>query len=134
MTERDMRAELEQAAGAAALATDGVAFLRPSLGGLLRRLAAGAVGRPAVGAADRLPSAREGRMGTPPAGVRVVRSNADQMWEVEIMLTVRRGDRALDVSRAVRRAVELAAEPIVDEDGASLGGRVRTTVVVTGIV
>ncbi|MEU8759696.1 hypothetical protein [Streptomyces sp. NPDC048659] len=151
MTQRDTRTELERRAGAAARATEGVAFLRPNLAGLLRRLTVGASGRVAVRAPDggrpvrgdgeaardtAREMAREAAREAPhPGGVRAVRDAADGTWEVEILLTVRRGGgRARDVARAVRRAVEHAAEPILDEEGAPLGGRVRTTVVVTGIV
>ncbi|MFB7830749.1 MULTISPECIES: hypothetical protein [unclassified Streptomyces] len=119
MTERNVRAACERAAAAAARATDGVAFLRPGLTGLLRAAATSAAGS---------------RYAPPPEGVRALRNPADGSWDVELRLTVRRGHRAVEVTRAVRLAVEEATRPVVRGADGTDGGRVTVTVVVTGIV
>ncbi|GHG00419.1 Asp23/Gls24 family envelope stress response protein [Streptomyces zaomyceticus] len=119
MTERIVRSELERAAAAAARATDGVAFLRPGLTGLLRAAATSATGS---------------RYASPPEGVRALRNSADGSWDVELRLTVRRGHRAADVTRAVRLAVEMATRPVVQGEDGTGGGQVSVTAIVTGIV
>ncbi|MGW8887451.1 Asp23/Gls24 family envelope stress response protein [Streptomyces sp. NPDC055749] len=114
MTQQDIRTELERSAAAAARTTPGVAFLRPSLTGLLRTVAQRTEARP--------------------EGVRAVRNPADGIWSIELRLTVRRGYRALDVTRAVRLAVEEATRPVIEGRDGSGDGRLRATVIVTGVV
>ncbi|WP_105971107.1 hypothetical protein [Streptomyces geranii] len=92
----------------------GVAFLRPGVTDRLRS----ALSRPGPGTT-----------GTPTAGVRMVRSDGDSPWCVEIHLVALRRTRALDVARAVRDAVEhhlLAVHPAQAAP--------RVTVTVTGRV
>ncbi|MGH4033592.1 Asp23/Gls24 family envelope stress response protein [Actinomycetota bacterium Odt1-20B] len=108
---------LAHAAGRAALACDGVAYLRPSLVGLLRGTTT---------PRTRLPAAS-----TPPSGIRVRRRTDTKDWHVEVHLAVASGHRALDVSRAVSTAVARA----VREPGPAGGERppVNVTVTVTVI-
>lgn len=95
----------------AVLAVPGVAFLRPGLADLLRT--------PAAARLSRGPAA--------PPGLRVTRRAEE--WSVEIKLVLRRGHRALDVTRAVRAAAESALR---DRTGRSTP--VQVTVTVTGLV
>ncbi|MFJ8795644.1 Asp23/Gls24 family envelope stress response protein [Streptomyces sp. NPDC102462] len=108
-------AELTERIAQAVADVPGVAFLRPGLAGLLRSsVAARATGRRANPEASRARSA-----------VRVGRGSAPGTLTVEVSVVLRRGHRAVDVTRAVRAAVRAAA-----------GDRspTRVTVTVTGLV
>ncbi|WP_103501638.1 MULTISPECIES: Asp23/Gls24 family envelope stress response protein [Streptomyces] len=92
---RDQRyLEVAERAARAVEEVPGVAFLSPGLAGLVRNathLLVGSDGRPAR-----------------PHGVRVTRRDGPDGWHVEVQVAVRRGNRALDVARAVRAAVRAA--------------------------
>ncbi|MFJ1593394.1 Asp23/Gls24 family envelope stress response protein [Kitasatospora albolonga] len=109
MTTDTLRDRLAEAAAGAAQDVPGVAFLRPGVVDLLR-----------TRGADRAP-----RPGARAQGVRVSRDGATGAWHIDIRLVLRRGHRALDVTRAVHAATLAAvrAEPSVS---------VRVTV--TGVV
>ncbi|NEB56225.1 Asp23/Gls24 family envelope stress response protein [Streptomyces griseus] len=99
-------------AAEAAQGVPGVAFLRPGVADLLRNRITERTPRRASLTANRTP------------GVRVGRDEGDG-WHIDIRLVLRRGHRALDVTRAVRAAV-VAVLP--EEPVASL------RITVTGIV
>lgn len=84
------RQEWALTAATAARQVPGVAFLRPSLAGRLR----------SATFAKTPHTVRQ--QGDPTSGVRV---RPGTPWTVEIQIMVRRGHRALDVSRAVQTAV-----------------------------
>ncbi|MEN8652416.1 hypothetical protein ABCR94_17875 [Streptomyces sp. 21So2-11] len=107
-TAHPTRVDLERLAAAAALGVPGVAYLRPGLAGLLR------------GA----PAQRQRGSG----GVRARATDDPRTWRIEVHLAVVRGHRALDVTRAVRAAVEAATT------GAGAGRPAGVTVTVTGVV
>ncbi|MDJ0463033.1 hypothetical protein [Streptomyces sp. H27-C3] len=107
-TARPTRADLERLAAAAALGVPGVAYLRPGLADLLR----GASAQRQRGSGG----VRARAIGDPPT------------WRIEVHLGVVRGYRALDVTRAVRAAVEAAATR------AGAGRPAAVTVTVTGVV
>ncbi|MGW0565083.1 Asp23/Gls24 family envelope stress response protein [Streptomyces sp. NPDC003016] len=116
MTARAGRTRLERAAAEAALAVPGVAFLRPGIADVLR----GATGQ------------RPGGSG----GVRARAAEGSGGWRIDVQLAVLRGHRAVDVTRAVRAAVEAAAAETAAGAAAAGGRPVRAavTVTVTGIV
>ncbi|MEW1779966.1 hypothetical protein [Streptomyces sp. NPDC086777] len=95
----------------------GVAFLRPGLADRLRS----ALPRPTAGA--------PGTGGTPPAGVRMTRPDGAGPWHVEIHVVALRQERAVDVARRVRDAVEHRLDVLVPTRPAT-----RVTVTVTGLV
>ncbi|POX40233.1 hypothetical protein C3486_14715 [Streptomyces sp. Ru73] len=110
-----MRTLLQRTAAEAARSTSGVAFLRPGLGDLVR----GAV--PLRAAAD----------GPRVSGVRVEPGDAPGLWRLRIHLAVRRGHRALDVTRAVRTEVLAAVQRVFAPDGPERHGVASLTVTVT---
>ncbi|WP_447035193.1 Asp23/Gls24 family envelope stress response protein [Streptomyces sp. DSM 118878] len=118
MTERLASGELTEAVGRAVLATPGVAFLRPGLAQLIRASKALARVRPGSGASDGPSYA---------SGVRVTRDRGS--WQAEVHVVLRRGHRAVDVTREVRAAVVGALRQAT---GATDDPRV--TVTVTGLV
>ncbi|WP_434597574.1 Asp23/Gls24 family envelope stress response protein [Streptomyces sp. A5-4] len=107
-TAHPTRTYLERLAAAAALGVPGVAYLRPGLADLLR-------GSPAQ---------RQGGSG----GVRARATDDPPAWRIEVHLAVVRGHRALDVTRAVRAAVEAATTR------AATGRPAVVSVTVTGVV
>ncbi|APY91292.1 hypothetical protein A7J05_32525 [Streptomyces alfalfae] len=110
--------ELTEAVGRAVLATAGVAFLRPGLAQLVRASRTMARVRPG-GAASGGPSYA--------SGVRVTRDAGN--WHAEVHVVLRRGHRAVDVTRAVRAAVTEAVRR-----AAGTADDPRVTVTVTGLV
>ncbi|GAB3677556.1 Asp23/Gls24 family envelope stress response protein [Streptomyces sparsus] len=131
---RDLRQRLTEAAADAARDTPGVAVLRSDLVTVLR-------------AGSRLAGREGSTQGMP--SVHVHRATGGSGWEVEVdvRLAVHRGNRALDVSRAVRSAVESAVRAALPSDGSepsdghgseghggASGGRVRVSVTVTGLM
>ncbi|WP_283994820.1 Asp23/Gls24 family envelope stress response protein [Streptomyces sp. 549] len=123
---REVRDRLTETAAEAARRTPGVAFLRSDLATVLR-------------ATSRLAGGSGSPGGAAPA-VRVHRTGSGDAWEaeVDVRLAVHRGTRVLDVSRAVRGAVEAAVTADLPADTAHLPGgrvpRVRVSVIVTGVV
>ncbi|WP_369217821.1 hypothetical protein [Streptomyces flavofungini] len=118
MTERPASGELTEAVGRAVLATPGVAFLRPGLAQLIRASRALARVRPGGGASGGPAYA---------SGVRLTRDGGT--WHAEVHVVLRRGHRAVDVTREVRAAVTGALR------GASgAAHEPRVTVTVTGLV
>lgn len=121
VSRREMEARLAQEAAAAARGTDGVAFLRPGLGDVVR------------GAA---------RLAPPTGGVRV-RYEADRAhWRIGIQLVAAQDHRAVDVTRAVRAAVESAASAVLAQAAAGPEGtapaaeggcHVSVSVTITGV-
>ncbi|WP_239074867.1 Asp23/Gls24 family envelope stress response protein [Streptomyces sp. SID10853] len=108
MTDQDTRAQLSATVAEAALGVPGVAFLRPGLAGLLRTA---------------------GRSG--PAGVRIGRAggaDSHDSWTAEVFVVLRRGHRAVDVTRAVRAAVLRA---VTDPAAVTVGVVAAVTVGVT---
>ncbi|MGR8012091.1 Asp23/Gls24 family envelope stress response protein [Streptomyces hypolithicus] len=129
-TGRTGRAQLEGAAAAAALAVPGVAYLRPGLADVLRGAAAQRLGGAESGAGAG--AGAGSRSGSGSGGVRArVAEGAGAAWLIKVQLAVVRGHRALDVTRAVRTAVEAAAVTVTG-GGAPRAVAVRVTV--TGIV
>ncbi|AYA20234.1 hypothetical protein DCW30_16325 [Streptomyces alfalfae] len=118
MTEQLASGELTEAVGRAVLATAGVAFLRPGLAQLVRASRTMARVRPG-GAASGGPSYA--------SGVRVTRDAGN--WHAEVHVVLRRGHRAVDVTRAVRAAVTEAVRR-----AAGTADDPRVTVTVTGLV
>ncbi|CAM5695380.1 Asp23/Gls24 family envelope stress response protein OS=Streptomyces alboniger OX=132473 GN=CP975_01295 PE=3 SV=1 [Streptomyces alboniger] len=118
MTERLAGGELTEAVGTAVLATPGVAFLRPGLARLVRASKAMARVRPGSGASGGPSYA---------SGVRMTRE--DGSWHAEVHVVLRRGHRAVDVTRAVRAS---AADAVRRATGTTDDPRV--TVTVTGLV
>ncbi|MFE7136638.1 Asp23/Gls24 family envelope stress response protein [Streptomyces sp. NPDC057644] len=112
MTADTSRDRVAVAAAEAARGVPGVAFLRPGVADLLRTRITDRTQRRAPLTGNRTPGVRVGR-------------DEGGGWRLDIRLVLRRGHRALDVTRAVRTAV-LAALP--EEPAAS----VRITV--TGVV
>ncbi|MER6529110.1 Asp23/Gls24 family envelope stress response protein [Streptomyces sp. NPDC001508] len=109
--------ELTERIAQAVADVPGVAFLRPGLAGLLRSsVAARATGRRANPDVSRAKSA-----------VRVGRGSAPGTLTVEVSVVLRRGHRAVDVTRAVRAAVR-------DTVRAGDGRPAQVTVTVTGLV
>ncbi|MEV1048197.1 Asp23/Gls24 family envelope stress response protein [Streptomyces sp. NPDC049916] len=95
MTTNTLQERIAAVAAEAARGAPGVAFLRPGVADLLRtRIADRAPLRGPVSGAGP---------GTP--GVRVSRDEATGRWHIDIRLVLRRGHRALDVTRAVRSTV-----------------------------
>ncbi|MEJ8639377.1 MULTISPECIES: Asp23/Gls24 family envelope stress response protein [Streptomyces] len=117
MTDSKPSAQLADAITTAVLSTRGVAFLRPGLTDLLIASSGSGWGRPAGD------TTRAG------GGVRVVRQKDSEAWTVEVTIVLRRGHRALDVTRAVRAAV---AETVRPARGPSVP--VHVTVTVSGVV
>ncbi|HET6860569.1 MAG TPA: Asp23/Gls24 family envelope stress response protein [Streptomyces sp.] len=107
-TAHPTRADLERLAAAAALGVPGVAYLRPGLADLLRGVQA----------------QRQRGAG----GVRARATDDPRAWRIEVQLAVVRGHRAVDVTRAVRAAVETATTT------AGAGRPAAVTVTVTGVV
>ncbi|WP_030781600.1 Asp23/Gls24 family envelope stress response protein [Streptomyces sp. NRRL S-920] len=120
MTERLASGDLTDAVAGAVLGTPGVAFLRPGLAQLLRA-SSSLARRRAVGDTS----------GRPPrsSGVRVTRGGGAERWHIEVYVVLRRGHRAVDVTREVRTAVTEAVRRVA-------GARVplRVSVTVTGLV
>lgn len=113
MTERlASSAALAEAVQEAVLGTRGVAFLRPGLADLFR---AAAPLRRGAGAAPRS------------SAVRISRDKAGAGWHAEIYVVLRRGHRALDVTRELRAAVTQTLERLTGELS-------RVSVTVTGRV
>lgn len=99
-----------RAAAEAARNTPGVAFLRPGLGDLLRGTV---TGRSPRGPAND----------TRTTGVRAERQDHPERWRLRVHLAVRSGHRALDVTRAVRAAVEAAVRAVLrDAEPPGAGG------------
>ncbi|MGW6061490.1 Asp23/Gls24 family envelope stress response protein [Streptomyces sp. NPDC055189] len=113
MSDRDVSRVLADAVMEAVLDVPGVAFLRPGLADLLRSSAL----------------LRRGLPGTPAgsAGVQVRRRKEAGGWGVEVHVVLRRGRRALDVTREVRSAAARAVER-------AAGDPAEVTVTVTGLV
>lgn len=111
MTADTRRDQVAGKAVEAARGVPGVAFLRPGVADLLRTRITDRTQRRAPLTGNRTP------------GVRVGRDEGG--WRLDIRLVLRRGHRALDVTRAVQAAVlaALPEEPVVS---------VRITV--TGVV
>ncbi|MFI9028311.1 Asp23/Gls24 family envelope stress response protein [Streptomyces sp. NPDC053560] len=114
-TDRELRALLQRTAAEAARNTPGVAYLRPGLGDLVR------------GAVPLLAAADERRV----AGVRAEPDGESDRWRLRIHLAVRRGHRALDVTRAVRGEVTAAVNRACAPDGPEGHGIAGLTVTVT---
>ncbi|WP_103533745.1 hypothetical protein [Streptomyces sp. SM11] len=112
MTADTRRDRLAGAAAEAARGVRGVAFLRPGVADLLR-----------TRIADRT-TRRAPLTGNSAPGVRVSRDEGDG-WHLDIRPVLRRGHRALDVTRAVRAAA-LAALPEVPS--------VSVRITVTGVL
>ncbi|MFD8395509.1 Asp23/Gls24 family envelope stress response protein [Streptomyces sp. NPDC059680] len=115
-------AELTERIAQAVVGVPGVAFLRPGLIGLLR---ASVMAR----MTDRAKSSGTFDTERARSAVRVRRVNAAGSLAVEVSVVLRRGRRAVDVTRAVRAAVE-GVVPAPAGDPA----RTRVTVTVTGLV
>ncbi|MCF6524096.1 Asp23/Gls24 family envelope stress response protein [Streptomyces sp. JJ36] len=115
---RALRDRLAEAAAEAAAGATGVAFLRAGLADVVRGTGLPARRRPA-GDAGSAPRS---------AGVRV-RPGLGGGWQVEVQLAVRRGHRALDVTRAVREAVTAAVRREAGPDT----GPVAVTLTVTDL-
>ncbi|MEU6119749.1 Asp23/Gls24 family envelope stress response protein [Streptomyces sp. NPDC047117] len=113
-TDRELRALLQRTAAEAVRNTPGVAYLRPGLGDLVR------------GAVPLLAAADEQRV----AGVRAEPDDSGR-WRLRIHLAVRRGHRALDVTRAVRAEVTAAVHRACAPDGPEGHGIAGLTVTVT---
>ncbi|MEW2545810.1 Asp23/Gls24 family envelope stress response protein [Streptomyces sp. NPDC047002] len=122
---RELSLLLTSGAAEAARSTEGVAFLRPGLADVVR------------GAA---------RLGPPSAsGVRVRYETERGHWHIQVQLVTAPGHRAVDVTRAVRSAVEArVAAALVParmdparqdeaEDGREASASVSVTVTVTGV-
>ncbi|MFH9419697.1 hypothetical protein [Streptomyces sp. NPDC017529] len=107
-----LHARVLRAAAGAAEDTPGVAFLRSGLGALVR----GTVRR----------------TGGQVAGVRAERGPGPGDWRIRVHLAVRRGHRALDVTREVRTRVAAAAGQALREPGGAAPS-VAVTVTVTDI-
>ncbi|MEV0126247.1 Asp23/Gls24 family envelope stress response protein [Streptomyces sp. NPDC050703] len=120
MTEQPGSGELTEAVGRAVLATPGVAFLRPGLAQLVRASRTLARVRPASGGPSYA------------SGVRVTRDAG--AWHAEVHVVLRRGHRAVDVTREVRAAVADAVRRTAATPGAPGVGEPRVTVTVTGLV
>lgn len=122
MTAAGNSAELTERIAQAVVDVPGVAFLRPGLAGLLRASVGGRVTDQAKadGKVDRE---------TARSAVRVRREGVAGTLTVDVSVVLRRGRRALDVTRAVRAAVERAVRT-----SPAIGGRTRVTVTVTGLV
>ncbi|WP_196942927.1 Asp23/Gls24 family envelope stress response protein [Streptomyces sclerotialus] len=114
-TDRELRTLLQRTAAEAARNTSGVAFLRPGLGDLVR------------GAVPLLAPAEGPRV----AGVRAEPGDAPGLWRLRVHLAVRRGHRALDVTRAVRAEVTAAVERAFAPEGPEHHGVASFTVTVT---
>ncbi|MEU1118832.1 MULTISPECIES: Asp23/Gls24 family envelope stress response protein [unclassified Streptomyces] len=119
MTGRPPSAALTEAVREAVLGTPGVAFLRPGVAELLR--ASNPLTRTAGAAAALGTSSRS-------SGVRVT-GGGGEPWNADIRVVLRRGHRALDVTRAVRAAV---TEALLGPTGD--GEPPRVSVTVTGRV
>ncbi|MEU3186220.1 Asp23/Gls24 family envelope stress response protein [Streptomyces sp. NPDC006923] len=122
MTPHEIQDELARVAADAARLTPGVAFLRPGLVDLLRASAASRTGRPRT-----WPAGRAGR--TP--GVHV-RQTAGPAWHIDVQLVARAAYRTVDVTRAIREAVEAATAGVLS--GSDHQARTTVTVTVTGII
>ncbi|MEU2717685.1 Asp23/Gls24 family envelope stress response protein [Streptomyces sp. NPDC007205] len=122
MTAAGNPAELTERIARAVVDVPGVAFLRPGLAGLLRGSVLGRVTDQAKG---------DGKFDgeTARSAVRVRRGDAAGTLAVDVSVVLWRGQRALDVTRAVRAAVERVV-PIPPGSR----GRHRVTVTVTGLV
>ncbi|BBA99304.1 hypothetical protein RVR_5861 [Actinacidiphila reveromycinica] len=94
----------------------GVAFLKPSLHGLLRA---------------SIRSVPLGSPGRPTEGVRLVRGPGPEPWAVSIHVVASRGHRALDVARAIREAATTALMVAFPDDKSQ---PVSVTVTISGIV
>ncbi|MER5963544.1 hypothetical protein [Streptomyces sp. NPDC002057] len=95
----------------------GVAFLRPGLSGLLR---------------DGLPFAsRATAASLSSAGVRLRGGDGTSPLQVEVRLVALRSNRAVDVARAARSAVEVRLAALLP---AQTVGAARVSVTVTGLV
>ncbi|MDI3419046.1 hypothetical protein [Streptomyces luteolus] len=108
-------AALTEALAEAVRQVPGVAFLKP---GVAQRLRA-AVSDTGDSGADSKAS---------PAGLRISRSDGNGPWKIEIQIVTLAEARALDVTRAARRAVDTCLEAMVPSAAA------RITITVTGIV
>ncbi|MFC8131229.1 Asp23/Gls24 family envelope stress response protein [Streptomyces sp. NPDC057302] len=115
MSDREDSRTLADAVKEAVLGTPGVAFLRPGLADLLRSSALLRRGLPSTPAGS--------------AGVQVRRQKDTEDWSVEVYVVLRRGRRALDVTREVRSA---AADAVRRVTGVATAPAV--TVTVTGLV
>ncbi|MDN3026024.1 Asp23/Gls24 family envelope stress response protein [Streptomyces sp. S.PB5] len=113
-------AELTDRIAEAVIGVSGVAFLRPGLGGLLRATAAARV-------TDRMAFERKRSR----SAVRLRRGSAPGSLAVEVGVVLWRGHRAVDVTRAVRAAVQRAVR-IAAGDGTRV--QVQVQVKVTGLV
>lgn len=105
----------------AVVAVPGVAFLRPGLTDLLRSSAAART-------AERAESARKKRA---KSAVRVGRGTASEIVTVDVQFVLRRGHRAVGVTRAVRAAVE---ETVRARTADEANVQVTVTITVTGLV
>ncbi|MFH8750412.1 Asp23/Gls24 family envelope stress response protein [Streptomyces rimosus] len=121
-----LRGAVLRAAAGAAKDTPGVAFLRPGFGELLRGTVTGRASRTGSAAAPSV--VRNGRV----AGVRAEHGPGTGEWRLRVHLAVRRGHRALDVTRAVRpRVVAAVREVLGHASGEEGGGAPTVTVTVT---
>lgn len=113
------RDRLASVAADATLGVPGVAFLRPGLTQLLR-------------AAARSAGVRRGHAGTDGAasGVGVALDTGPDRWTIDVYIVASRGHRAVDVTRAVRTAVEEAVLRCPSADGLPA----RVSVTVSGVV
>ncbi|MFD5778634.1 Asp23/Gls24 family envelope stress response protein [Streptomyces sp. NPDC126933] len=119
--------ELALAAADAAQQVPGVAFLRPGLADLLRASAGSRAGR--LRTRSITATARAGH-GSRPPGVHVSPTAGPARWHIDIQLVARTAYRSVEVTRAVREAVEAVATGVLPEPDHP----VRITVTVTGIV
>ncbi|MDX3763396.1 Asp23/Gls24 family envelope stress response protein [Streptomyces sp. AK02-04a] len=114
--------ELTERIAQAVGSVPGVAFLRPGLAGLLRASVMSRV-------PDRVKA--DGRFGgdRTKSAVRVRQGDASGALAIDVSIVLRRGHRALDVTRAVSDAVE---QVVPTPTGGK--ARIRVTVTVTGLV
>jgi hypothetical protein len=106
---------LTEALATAVRDVPGVAFLKPGIARVLR---------------SALPRSDRTGASEPPAGLRISRPGGTGPWVIEVQIVTRTGTRALDITRATRRAVEacLASRSLTE------AAHITVTVTVTGII